>query len=61
MQVTLIQQKCEETLKVQALILAILTQAAKVEIVDTYRNVIILCLVNKVLEELSKENIMIDM
>lgn len=61
MQVTLIQPKCEETLKVQALILAILTQAAKIEIVDTYRNVIILCLVNKVLEELSKENIMIDM
>lgn len=53
--VILIQQKCVKALKDEELRTACLTQAKNTEMMDKGRSLIIPCLVNKALREVSRE------
>src|SRR4051812_5525188 len=55
MQVILIQDKCINSLKSEALIPAGLTQVQKTEMLDKARSVIIFCLGDKFLREVARE------
>lgn len=54
MQVVLIQQRCIEVLKGDALMPETLTQAEKTRMVDKAKSVIILCLRDKLLREVAR-------
>lgn len=58
MQAILTQKKCIEALKVKAQMHARLTEEEKTEMVDKVRSYIILCLVNTIQSEVSKEKTM---
>ena len=58
MQAILTQEKCIETLKVKAQMHARLTEEEKTEMVDKVRSSIILCLMNTIQSEFSKEKTM---
>jgi len=55
MQAVLTQQKCVETLKGEAAMLASLTQAEKREMINKAKNAIFLCLGDKVLRDVAME------
>ena len=55
MQAILIQEKCIDALKGEALMPVRLTQIQKTQMVDKARSSIILCLKNKVLRDVSRE------
>lgn len=55
------QHKYVETLKGGALVIACLTRAVKTKVIDKGRSVIILCIKNKILREVSKKKITTNM
>jgi len=55
MEVVLIQQKCEKTLKGEGTLSITMSRAEKTEMVDKARSAIVLCLGDKVLREVAKE------
>jgi len=55
MEAVLIQQKCEKALKGEGSLPVTMSRAEKTEMVDKARSVIVLCLRNKVLREVTKE------
>lgn len=61
MQVILVQEKCIDALKGEALTPATLTQVQKTEMVDKTRSAIILCLRDEVLREVTNETIAVKM
>lgn len=55
MQVVFTQQKCVEGLKGESVMSATLTQAEKRRMIDKAKSVIVLCLIDKVLRDVTRE------